>query len=296
MGRPRKPRYEPGDSYPDPETGEIIKVLPNGEEEVWTPPPYDPFPEEPEPEPPDVGARRRDGSVSPHRPLTLDQLEEADEPTMRAPRADGWTLERQRHFIETLAATASISEAARFVGMSRQGAHKLYRRDPAFRAAWDEALKAAVGVLAATAFDRAVNGTEEQVWYKGRMVGFREKHHDRLLMYLLRVRDPLNYAPLDDLAGWQRHRALEGSRDGVDRALERLAPPDPAAPGGEAGNAADPAALPAPAAPAAPDTPAAQAAPAAPDPPPDPLLAALQRLEEGPSRAPPREPKKRSTL
>jgi hypothetical protein len=27
-------------------------------------------------------------------------------------------------------------------------------------------------------------------------------------MYLLRVRDPLNYAPIDQLERWKRHRAL----------------------------------------------------------------------------------------
>jgi hypothetical protein len=145
-------------------------------------------------------------------------------------------------FIETLAATASISEACRYVGLSRQSAHKLYGRSPHFRAAWDEALKAAVGVLAATAFDRAVNGTQEQVWHDGQMIGFREKHHDRLLMYLLRVRDPLNYAPLDDLQGWARHRAIEAKRDGLEPVLDRLEAAERAW-----ATAAAPAELPAPA-------------------------------------------------
>jgi hypothetical protein len=83
-------------------------------------------------------------------------------------------------------------------------------------------LKASVHVLATTAFDRAVNGTQEQIWHNGRMIGFREKHHDRLLMYLLRVRDPLNYAPLHDLDGWQRRRAIEQRPAGIGPALDRL--------------------------------------------------------------------------
>src|SRR5690606_21298597 len=110
---------------------------------------------------------RADGSVSPFYALDQDDLERLGQDTprrdARRTRRDGWTLERQKLFIETLAATASVSESCRYVGLSRQSAHKLYQRSPQFRAAWDEALKAAVGVLAATAFDRAVNGTQEQV-------------------------------------------------------------------------------------------------------------------------------------
>jgi hypothetical protein len=40
------------------------------------------------------------------------------------------------------------------------------------------------------------------------MVGFREVHHDGLLTYLLRVRDPLNFAPIDELERWTRLRGL----------------------------------------------------------------------------------------
>ncbi len=123
-------------------------------------------------------------------------------------RADGWTAARRRLFLERLSTTASVQEAARSVGMTRQSARKLYRRAPAFRAAWDEALRESVSVLAETAFHRAIHGTEQQVYHKGQLVGTREVHHDRLLMYLLRVRDPLNYAPIDELERWQRHRAL----------------------------------------------------------------------------------------
>jgi hypothetical protein len=107
--------------------------------------------------------------------------------------------------------------------MSRQSARDLYNRSAPFRAAWDEAAKLCVGVLGETAFERAVNGVQEQVWYKGQMVGYREKHDNRLLMFLLRVRDPLNYAPLDDLQGWQRHRAIEGGNQGLGPTLDRLA-------------------------------------------------------------------------
>jgi hypothetical protein len=229
MSRKRKPKHAPGDIYFSKEMGCRVQINQHGDEEPWQPAPLDPFPDPPEPDPVDDIPRRADGSISPFYELSQDELERLRQPNMkhdtaraRRTRHDGWTLERQKNFIETLAATASVVNACRYVGMSRQSADKLYNRSPQFRAAWHEATKASVHVLVDTAFDRAVNGTQEQVWHDGRMVGFKEKHHDRLLMYLLRVRDPLNFAPLSDLAGWQRHRGIEQQPDGIGPTLDRL--------------------------------------------------------------------------
>lgn len=226
MSRKAKRKHEPGDIFFSEELGCRVEINEQGEEVPWAPPPYEMFPDPPKPDSLDDLPRRADGSISPFYQLTEEQLERLGQPTARQdarrPRHDGWTIERQKNFIETLAATASVVDACRYVGLSKQSANKLYGRSPQFRAAWDDALKASVGVLAATAFDRAVNGTQEQVWHNGRMIGFREKHHDRLLIYLLRVRDPLNYAPLDDLAGWQRHRALEQGKGDIAPVLDRL--------------------------------------------------------------------------
>lgn len=60
-------------------------------------------------------------------------------------RHDGWTPARQRHFVEVLAATKSLTRACQAVGMSRTGAYKLRDRPEAsqFRLAWDAALRPA---------------------------------------------------------------------------------------------------------------------------------------------------------
>jgi hypothetical protein len=228
--RRRKPQYEPGTIYHSDEYGGLVRLNDQGEEEPWAPPPYDPeadFHREPEPDrPPPNIPRHADGTVSPFYTLSEDQLEALGQETARSRRRirhDGWTLERQIAFVGRLAATASVTDSARYVGLTRQSARDLYNRSAPFRAAWDEAVKLSVGVLGETAFDRAVNGVQEQVWYKGQMVGYREKHDNRLLMFLLRVRDPLNYAPLDDLQGWQRHRAIEDRSEGLRPTLDRLA-------------------------------------------------------------------------
>ena len=56
-------------------------------------------------------------------------------------RRDGWTPERQLDFLEVLRRTRSVSKAARAVGMSRESAHRLRRREPGglFALSWERA-------------------------------------------------------------------------------------------------------------------------------------------------------------
>ena len=61
----------------------------------------------------------------------------------RPRRAGDWSPDRAVTFIVTLAATQSVTLAARRAGMSRKSAYGLKRRDPAFASAWLAALKAA---------------------------------------------------------------------------------------------------------------------------------------------------------
>jgi hypothetical protein len=49
-------------------------------------------------------------------------------------RHDGWTVERQAAFLEALAETGCIEDACRHVGMSRNSAYRLQRREPAVAA------------------------------------------------------------------------------------------------------------------------------------------------------------------
>ena len=58
----------------------------------------------------------------------------------RPPRHDEWTPAKMVAFLRELAASQSVSQAARAVGMGRQSAYKLKRRLPPFAAAWDEAV------------------------------------------------------------------------------------------------------------------------------------------------------------
>ena len=117
-------------------------------------------------------------------------------PVRRIPRADGWTEEKQRRFIETLADTGLVNVAARAVGMSRASAYQL-RRSPhgaAFARAWDAARHHAGGLIEDIAFERAIEGTEQEVLSpQGEVVATRLVHDNRLLKYLLSHLKPERY-------------------------------------------------------------------------------------------------------
>jgi len=60
----------------------------------------------------------------------------------RPHRSGEWTPAKAVTFIVTLAATRSVTLAAREAGMSRKAAYKLKSRDPAFAQSWTAAMSA----------------------------------------------------------------------------------------------------------------------------------------------------------
>ena len=104
-------------------------------------------------------------------------------------RHDGWTPDRQRAFIEALADTGSVSRAAARVNMSPEGAYYLRRQPGAegFRRAWEAALDFGVQRLKDIALERAIDGQLVPVFVAGKLMGFRRKKNDRLLMFCLRM-------------------------------------------------------------------------------------------------------------
>ncbi len=117
-------------------------------------------------------------------------------PVLRKRRKDGWTPERQRAFIGALADSGEVLAAARSVGMSDTAAHTL-RRPPGaegFAAAWEAALAASSGRLVDIAFDRAINGVDDEIIDKeGNHIYTKRKYNDRLLMFLIRAHAPQRY-------------------------------------------------------------------------------------------------------
>lgn len=158
-------------------------------------------------------------------------------PVRRKPRFDGWTEEKQRRFIETLADTGLVGGAAKAIGMSRESAYRL-RRSPhgaAFARAWDSARRHAGGLIEDIAFERAIEGVEHEVYNDcGEVVGARLVHDNRLLKYLLSHLKPERYgnarvagdgqpAPASTPALEESLRAMEPA---LPKPADELMPPD----------------------------------------------------------------------
>jgi hypothetical protein len=109
-------------------------------------------------------------------------------------RLAGWSAERQRLFLETLAETGSVHLAAGAARLAARSAYRLRARSPAFARAWDTAQQLSVGRLSAIAFDRAINGRVEQVYHQGELIGEKRVPNDRLLTWLLARLDPKRFA------------------------------------------------------------------------------------------------------
>jgi len=98
-----------------------------------------------------------------------------------------WTPEKQREFLEALARCGSVKASAAYVGMSREGAYRLRRRQEgrAFDRAWDAALIHARDLFAETLLDKGLCGWDETVWYHGEEVGERTRFSPGLLLAAL---------------------------------------------------------------------------------------------------------------
>lgn len=109
-------------------------------------------------------------------------------PVPRKYRHDGWTPERQKAFIEALADTGCVSRAAAMVNMAQANCYTLRRAPGAeeFRRAWGAALDFGLQRLKDIAFERAIEGYQVPVFSAGKLMGYRRKTNDALLMFCLR--------------------------------------------------------------------------------------------------------------
>src|SRR3546814_1670914 len=92
-----------------------------------------------------------------------------------------------RAFLAALAGTASVTDAARAVGMSRQSAYQLRARlvGTPFDIAWEVALEHGLQQLAHAALERAIHGVARQHYFKGEKVGENRVYSESLKRLLL---------------------------------------------------------------------------------------------------------------
>lgn len=98
-----------------------------------------------------------------------------------------WTREKMVAFLRELAATQSVSAAARAVGMSRTAAYNLRNRlqGQPFALGWEVALECGLHALGHAVLDRALNGEEVPHYYHGELVGTTRRYDNRLARWLL---------------------------------------------------------------------------------------------------------------
>src|SRR5690554_5656955 len=149
-----------------------------------------------------------------------------DATTTAAPDpARGWTTERKLRFLDHLAASGNVRAACRRVGLSPEAAYRLRRRDDLFSRGWVLALALAQTHAEQVLADRAIEGVEEPIYYRGELVGTRRRYDTRLLLAHLARLDKLveeNHASADFgrfdellalIAGEQAPEELMGASD-----------------------------------------------------------------------------------
>ncbi len=108
-----------------------------------------------------------------------------------ATRHDAWTGERMAIFCETLAETGLVVDACLAAGKSTNTAYATRRRVPVFAAAWEAALTIARERLADTLLACSIEGTTEQYYKDGALVGEKRVIDSRLGLAILRRLDRL---------------------------------------------------------------------------------------------------------
>jgi len=96
-------------------------------------------------------------------------------------------------FITELLHTGNVTLSAQKAKVGRQYAYQARESDPAFAAAWKEAVEASVELMEAEARRRAVEGYLKPVYQSGKKVGEIREYSDTLLIFLLKAHAPEKY-------------------------------------------------------------------------------------------------------
>ncbi len=107
----------------------------------------------------------------------------------------------QRAFLAAYAECGNISAAAKAAQVNPDQHHKTWKHDPVYWEAFEAAHEIACDMLEYEARRRAVEGVQEPVYHKGRVVGYVNKYSDALLMFLLRAERRSKFNPKSDAVG-----------------------------------------------------------------------------------------------
>jgi hypothetical protein len=104
------------------------------------------------------------------------------------PQKTRLTQELIGKFLEILANNGGIvCDAAEDLNISRTALYKRRNSDAKFRKLWDKAVDLGVDVIEDEAKRRALDGTEEPVYYQGEIVGYIKKKSDYCIGIVLKA-------------------------------------------------------------------------------------------------------------
>ena len=112
----------------------------------------------------------------------------------RTRRDSSW----KKPFLKTLAQSMNVMLSCKAAAVTRASAYAERHRSTVFRKQWDQAIKEALELLEASAWQRASRGIMEPIWMKdedGKPVKVDQvpKYSDVLLMFLLKAHNPAKY-------------------------------------------------------------------------------------------------------
>jgi hypothetical protein len=152
----------------------------------------------------------------------------AFEPVPLRHRRDGLTPEKQREFVEALADTGLVREAAARIGISEQAIARVRRRSDArdFDRACEAAQMFGARRLRSVAWERAIEGSLKGHYYHGELVSQERVYDNRLLIYLLGKTEHLLEPSAESRAVCEHWEpCMDALEQGVP--APQLVPPDP---------------------------------------------------------------------
>ena len=127
------------------------------------------------------------------------------------------TLKRKKAFLEEFAKCATITHAARATNIGRQSHYDWLKKDKKYQVAFAEAEVAASDALLQEARRRAIQGVEEPILYKGKVVRTIQKYSDSLLMFLMKGDQPEKYRDNHHITGGLDVNLVQLMNEGRDR-------------------------------------------------------------------------------
>lgn len=132
---------------------------------------------------------------------------------------------QKKTFLEVLAATCNVAEAAKATGTLRHYWYRIRKKDKEFAQAWENAVEAGADALEAEARRRAHDGFLEPVFYQGKKVGKIRRYSDTLLIFLLKGYRPDKFHDTHRVEGGDKPIKIEIVKFADNKNTEQVAAP-----------------------------------------------------------------------